>query len=277
MSGALALPFFRDALVAGLLVAVACGVIGSYVVVKEIASISGGLAHAAFGGVGLGYLLGFDPMLGAVGFGLASSAGIGLAYQKRRRGLETLISMVWAVGMALGVLFIAMAPGYAPDLTAYLFGNILLVSPNYLVLAGALDVAILASATLLHRPLQAMAFDEEFAEVVGVPVRLLLLLLLALTALTVVLLIRVVGVILVIALLTIPAAAARPWANTLRRMMVLATLAGGASIVIGLWVAWWLSVGPGIDLPTGPLIVLVSAGLYGLSWAARSLTEGGTG
>jgi zinc transport system permease protein len=271
LSSALALPFFRNALAAGLLAAIACGIIGSYVVVKEIASISGGLAHAAFGGVGLGYLLGFDPMLGAVGFGLVSGAGIGLAYRRQRRGLETLISMVWAVGMALGVLFIAMAPGYAPDLTAYLFGNILLVSPTYIVLAVALDVAIVAAAALLHRPLQAMAFDEEFAEVVGVRVGLLLLLLLSLTALTVVLLIRVVGVILVIALLTIPAAAARPWSPTLGRMMVLATIAGAVSIVLGLWMGWWLSMGPGIDLPTGPLIVLVAAALYGVSWLLRSI------
>jgi len=274
VSGALALPFFRHALAAGLLAAVACGIIGSYVVVKEIASISGGLAHAAFGGVGLGYLLGFDPMLGAVGFGLVSSAGIGLAYRRQHGGLETLISTVWAVGMALGVLFIAVAPGYAPDLTAYLFGNILLVSPTYLALAVALDVLIVAVTAVFHRPLQALAFDEEFAEVVGVPVGTLLLVLLGLTALTVVLLIRVVGVILVIALLTIPAAAARPWARTLGRMMLWATLAGAVSIVAGLWLAWGLSVGPGIDLPTGPLIVLVATAVYGVSWILHFLVGG---
>ncbi|HKK08957.1 MAG TPA: metal ABC transporter permease [Gemmatimonadota bacterium] len=275
MSGALALPFFRHALAAGLLAAVACGIIGSYVVVKEIASISGGLAHAAFGGVGLGYLLGFDPMLGAVGFGLLSSAGIGVAYRRKAQGLETLVSMVWAVGMALGVLFLAMVPGYAPDLAAYLFGNILLVSPTYLVLAALLDAVIVAAVLLWHRPLQALSFDEEFAEVVGVPVTALLLLLLGLTALTVVLLIRVVGVILVIALLTIPAAAARPWARTLGRMMVLSTAIGAAGIAGGLWLAWGLSVGPGLDLPTGPLIVLVAGALYGISRLARSLVRAG--
>lgn len=270
---ALALPFFRHALAAGLLAAVACGVIGSYVVVKEIASISGGLAHAAFGGVGLGYLLGFDPMLGAVGFGLLSGAGIGVAYRRKAQGLETLVSMVWAVGMALGVIFLAMVPGYAPDLAAYLFGNILLVSPTWILLAALLDGAVLAAIVAWHRPLQALSFDEEFAEVVGVPVTALLLLLLGLTALTVVLLIRVVGVILVIALLTIPAAAARPWSATLGRMMALSTALGAASIVGGLWLAWWLSVGPGLDLPTGPLIVVVAGVVYGASRLARSLVR----
>ena len=273
MTGALALPFFRHALAAGLLAAVACGVIGSYVVVKEIASISGGLAHAAFGGVGLGYLLGFDPMLGAVGFGLLSGAGIGVAYRRRTQGLETLVSMVWAVGMALGVIFLAMVPGYAPDLAAYLFGNILLVSPTWILLAALLDGAVLLAVVLWHRPLQALCFDEEFAEVVGVPVTALLLLLLGLTALTVVLLIRVVGVILVIALLTIPAATARPWAATLGRLMALSTAVGATAIVGGLWLAWWLSIGPGIDLPTGPLIVIVAGALYGISKLVRSLVR----
>ncbi|HKK28250.1 MAG TPA: metal ABC transporter permease [Gemmatimonadota bacterium] len=273
MSGALALPFFRHALAAGLLAAVACGVIGSYVVVKEIASISGGLAHAAFGGVGLGYLLGFDPMLGAVGFGLLSGAGIGVAYRRKAQGLETLVSMVWAVGMALGVIFLAMVPGYAPDLASYLFGNILLVSPTWILLAALLDGGVLLALVLWHRPLQALSFDEEFAEVVGVPVTALLLLLLGLTALTVVLLIRVVGVILVIALLTIPAAAARPWSATLGRMMALSTALGAMSIVGGLWLAWGLSVGPGLDLPTGPLIVVVAGVLYGVSKVARSLVR----
>jgi zinc transport system permease protein len=164
-----------------------------------------------------------------------------------------------------------MVPGYAPDLAAYLFGNILLVSPAYLALAAALDVVVVLVVLAFHRPLQALSFDEEFAEVVGVPVTLLLLVLLGLTALTVVLLIRVVGVILVIALLTIPAASARPWSDSLGRMMVLSTTAGAVSIAGGLWLAWGLSAGPGWNLPSGPLIVMVSGAVYGLSWGGRRL------
>lgn len=269
--------FFQRALVAGLLVSVACGVVGTYVVVKEISSISGGLAHAAFGGLGLGYLLGFAPMLGAAGFGLASGVGIGLAYRHMRQGLETLVMMVWSVGMALGLLFVAAVPGYAPDLTSYLFGNLLFVSPTYLWIAGLVDLVLLGVVVLLGRQLQGVAFDEEFAEAVGLPVDGLVVLLLGLVSLVVVLLIRVVGVLLVVALLTIPAAAARHWAGTLRGTMVLAFLASAGSIVAGLFLSYGLSAGVGLELPTGPLVVLVAAAGFGVSaWVRPRDASGAT-
>ena len=269
---ALSYPFFQRALAAGLLAAVACGIVGTFVVVRRIASISGGLSHAAFGGVGLGYLLGFEPMLGALGFGVLSALGIGSAELRLRQGLDTLIAMVWAVGMALGILFVSLAPGQAPDLLGYLFGNILLVSPGYVVLVALLDVVIVGTVLLLFRRLRAVAFDEEFAWVVGVPVEALFLLLLTLVALTVVVLIRVVGVILVIALLTIPAAVARHWTDRLSRMMAVAVLTGAVSIAAGLFLTFGLSSEFGIDLPTGPSIILLAAAVYGTSAVARSLT-----
>jgi zinc transport system permease protein len=269
---ALSYPFFQRALAAGLLAAVACGIVGTFVVVRRIASISGGLSHAAFGGVGLGYLLGFEPMLGALGFGVLSALGIGVAELRLRQGLDTLIAMVWAVGMALGILFVSLAPGQAPDLLGYLFGNILLVSPGYVGLVALLDLLIVGTVLLLFRRLRAVAFDEEFAWVVGVPVEALFLLLLTLVALTVVVLIRVVGVILVIALLTIPAAVARHWTDRLSRMMALAVLTGAASIAAGLFLTFGLSSEFGIDIPTGPSIILLAAAVYGISAVARSLT-----
>lgn len=266
---ALEFPFFRRALAAGLLASVACGVVGTYVVVKEVASISAGVAHAAFGGIGLGYLLGFPPMLGATGFGVASGLGIGLGYRRLEQGLETLVMIVWSVGMALGIVFVAAVPGYAPDLTTYLFGNILFVSPLYLWFTALLDLVLLLVVTFLYRELQGVAFDEEFAEIVGVRVGAMILLLLGLTALTVVVLIRVVGVLLVIALLTIPAATARHWSRGLRGMMVFATAAGAGAITAGLFLAYWLSAAFGIEVPTGPLIVLISAFGFGLSLLLR--------
>lgn len=269
---ALSYPFFQRALAAGILAAVACGIVGTFVVVRRIASISGGLSHAAFGGVGLGYLFGFEPMLGALGFGVLSALGIGVAELRLRQGLDTLIAMVWAVGMALGILFVSLAPGQAPDLLGYLFGNILLVSPGYVVLVALLDLLIVGTVLVLFRRLRAVAFDEEFAWVIGVPVEALFLLLLTLVALTVVVLIRVVGVILVIALLTIPAAVARHWTDRLSRMMVLAVLTGAVSIAGGLFLTFGLSSEFGIDLPTGPSIILLAAAVYGISAVARSLT-----
>ncbi|MCL7938104.1 MAG: metal ABC transporter permease [marine benthic group bacterium] len=266
---ALSYPFFRRALLAGLLAAVACGIVGSLVVVRRIASISGGLSHAAFGGVGLGFLLGFDPLLGALGFGVASALAIGVAEIRLQQGMDTLIAMIWAVGMALGITFVSLAPGEPPDLLGYLFGNILLVSPKYLLLVLVLDLLIVAIVTSLFRKLRAISFDEEFAWVIGVPVAPLLLLLLTLVALTVVILIRVVGVILVIALLTIPAAIARRWTDQLARMMVLATAIGAFSIVLGLFLTYGLSAGYGVELPTGPAIILLAAILFALSAAGR--------
>ncbi|MGI9037844.1 MAG: metal ABC transporter permease [Gemmatimonadota bacterium] len=269
IADALSYPFFQRALIAGLLAALACGIVGSFVVVRGIASISGGLAHAAFGGVGLGYLAGFDPILGALGFGLASALGVGLAEQRLRQGLDTLIAMVWAIGMAIGIILISLAPGPAPDLLGFLFGNILFVPPDFLWFIAGLDLVIAAAVVFLFRRLEAVAFDEEFAWVIGLPVGALSLLLLSLVALTVVILIRVVGVILVIALLTMPAATARHWTDSLPRMMALATLFGALCITAGLFLTWNLPAGPVSDVPTGPAIILLAALLYGGSAVAR--------
>lgn len=270
MTELLASPFFQRAMAAGLLAAVASGVIGTYVVVKEVSAVSGGLAHAAFGGLGLGYLLGFSPMAGAAGFALLSGLGVGVAHRRLHQGMDTLVMMMWSLGMAFGILCVAAVPGYAPDLTSYLFGNLLFVTPRYLWIAAALDVLVLAAVGLFGRQLQAVAFDEEFSEVAGVPVEAMILLLLGLASLVVVLLIRVVGVLLAVALLTIPAAAARPWAASLGRMMALATGLAAASVVAGLLLSYGLSAGAGLDLPSGPLIVLAAGAGFGASaWLGK--------
>jgi zinc transport system permease protein len=268
---ALSYPFFQRALLAGLLAALACGIVGSFVVVRNIASVSGGLAHAAFGGVGLGYLAGFDPILGALLFGLASALGVGAAELRLRQGIDTLVAMVWAVGMAVGIVLISLAPGPAPDLLGYLFGNILFVPAGFLWFVAALDVLIAAVVLLLFRRLEAVAFDEEFAWVIGMPVAALSLLMLALVGVTVVILIRVVGVILVIALLTMPAATARHWTDSLGPMMSLATVIGAVSIVAGLFLTWGVNSATGVDVPTGPAIILLAAFVYGLSAVVHRL------
>lgn len=275
MIEALELPFFQRVLAAGLLASVACGIVGSYVVARRMSSMSGGLAHAAFGGVGLGYWLGFEPMLGAVGFALLSGVVIALAERRVRSGLDTLVSMVWAVGMAMGIVFIALAPGYAPDLTTFLFGNLLWVSWEYVGAVAALDVLIGLVVWRHHRALQAVAFDEEFAEVSGLPVERLFLLLMALVALSVVTLIRVVGVILAIALLTIPAVIARQWRGTLPGMMAVASLVSGGCVLAGLFASYRLSETRGVEVPPGPLIILIAAALYALSSVLRRRSRRG--
>jgi zinc transport system permease protein len=265
------LPFMQRILIAGLLASITAGVVGTFVVVKRMSSVTGGLAHAAFGGVGLGYLLGFDPMLGAAGFGLASGLGVGIAYRRLGSAMDTAISIFWSAGMALGVVFVALTPGYAPDLTSYLFGSILFASWKYVGLVALLDAGVVLLAVLLYRMFEAISFDEEFSSVVGVPVDGLLLLLLAVIALSVVTLIQVVGIILAIALLTIPAETARPWASSLRAMMVIAGAISAAATTAGILVSYGLSEAFALSVPSGPLVILISVALYGLSHALRRM------
>ena len=257
--------FMQNALLAGLLAAVACGIVGVYVVVKRVVFISGGIAHASFGGIGLGYLLGINPVLGAMFFTIASALGIGLVTRRTRLPEDTAIGILWAMGMALGIIFIGLAPGYAPDLFSYLFGNILTVPSFDLILMLILDVVIIIVVFLLYKEFLFLSFDEEFSKVTGVPTERLYLLLLCLVALTVVVLIRVVGIILVIALLTIPAALARQLTHSLKKMMLLATLTGVVFTFSGLWLSYWL------DLASGATIILVSGTALFISFGVSKL------
>lgn len=270
ISEAMSLGFFQRALVAGLLTSVVCGIIGSFVVVKRFASISGGLAHAAFGGIGIGFALGVDPLLGAVGFCILCAVVIGLVYRKQQQSLDTLVAMVWSVGMAVGILLISLTPGFAPNLNSYLFGSILFVPKNYLYLIAALDLIVLLVVWRLFSLFQAISFDEEFSEIRGIKVDALFILLLVLTALTVVALILVVGVILTIALLTTPAVIGRQWSRTLPGMMVGAAVVSAFSTTAGLFLSYLLSMHE-VQAPTGPLIILVVTTLLVFSFAGKKL------
>jgi len=248
MLEALQYEFMRNALLTGLLASVACGVVGVYVVVKRIVFISGGIAHASFGGIGLGYLLGVSPVLGATGFTLASALGMGLITRRTRLPEDTVIGILWAMGMAMGVVFVGLAPGYAPDLFTYLFGNILTVPASDLLVMLVLDAVVVGLVVAFYKEFLAVSFDEEFSTVVGVPVQGLYLLLLCMVALTVVVLIRVVGIILVIALLTMPAALAKQHTYDIRKMMLLASLFGAAFTLGGLWLSFELDVASGATI-----------------------------
>ena len=257
--------FMQNALIAGLLAAVACGIVGVYVVVKRVVFISGGIAHASFGGIGLGYLLGINPILGAMFFATASALGMGLVTKRTRLPEDAAIGILWAMGMALGIIFTGLAPGYAPDLFSYLFGNILTVPAFDLILMLILDAAIIIVVLLLYKEFLLLSFDEEFSTVVGVPTERLYLLLLCLIALTVVVLIRVVGIILVIALLTIPATLARQFTHSIKKMMLLSILIGAIFTFSGLWLSYLL------DLASGATIILVSGIVLFISFGVSKL------
>jgi len=252
MLEALQYDFMINALLAGLLASIACGIVGVYVVTKRIVFISGGIAHASFGGIGLGYFIGISPVIGAMIFSIASALGMGLVTRRTRLPEDTVIGILWATGMALGIVFIGLTPGYAPDLFSYLFGNILTVPRSDLILMAVLDAVIVITVIALYKEFLAISFDEEFSTVIGIPVEALYLLLLSMIALTVVVLLRVVGMILVIALLTIPAALARQFTSNLRTMMLLAILFGAVLTFGGLWLSYLL------DLASGATIILLS-------------------
>ncbi len=219
--------FMRNALMAAVLVSIVCGIIGTYVVIKRIVFISGGISHAAFGGIGLGFLLGINPVLAAIPFSILAALSIGTISKKVKVSEDTAIGIIWTVGMALGILFIQLSPGYAPDLFSYLFGSILTVPSSDLIMMLILDIIIILTTLVLYKEFSAISFDEEYSTVIGVPTKLSYLLLMCLVGLSVVVLIRVVGVILVIALLTIPAAISRQFVYNVKNLMLL-------SIIIGL-------------------------------------------
>jgi zinc transport system permease protein len=196
--------------------------------------------------------VGISPVLGAVLFTVASALAMGLVTKRTKLPEDTAVGILWSIGMALGIVFVGLAPGYAPDLFSYLFGNILTVPASDLILMLILDAIIILIAVALYKEFLALSFDEEFGTVVGVPVETAYLLLLCMIALTVVVLIRVVGIILVIALLTIPAALARQFTHDLKRMMLLAILFGALLTFGGLWMSYEL------DLASGATIVLLS-------------------
>ncbi|MEI6185719.1 MAG: metal ABC transporter permease [Dehalococcoidia bacterium] len=257
--------FMRNAMMAGLLGSVACGIVGVYVVVKKIVSMSGSIAHASFGGIGLGYLLNFSPVLGAMFFSLISALTMGLVTRKTKLPEDTATGILWALGMALGVIFIGLSAGYAPDLMSYLFGNILTVPVGDLYLMAALDLIIVALAVAFYKEFLLLSFDEEFGTVVGMPVNGLYLLLLCMVALTVVVLIRVVGMILVIAMLTFPAAMARQFTHDIKKMMMLAVVFGMLFTFGGLWISYVL------NLASGATIILLSGLVLLLTYIAAGL------
>jgi len=259
--------FMQNAVIIGLLASVACGVMGTYVVVRRIVFISGGIAHAVLGGMGIAYYYGYNPMHGAVVSALVAAIVIGFVSLRYHQYEDTLIGALWALGMAVGILFIYKTPGYNVDLMSYLFGNILMVEGENVRLLAYLDALIILSVLLFYKRFLAVCFDEEYSQLQGIGVVTTYLLLLCLIALTVVILIQVVGIILVIALLTLPAATARYFARSLGQMMILASLLGAVFTTSGLMVSYQP------DLPAGATIILIAGLAYLLATASKGLVS----
>lgn len=256
---ALSFDFFRNALMAGLLVSIICGVIGSLVVVNRIVFLAGGVAHASYGGVGLAFHLGLPVLPVTAAFSTLAALGMAWVTLSSRERADTIIGVLWAAGMALGIILLDLTPGYNADLMSYLFGSILAVPDADLRLMAWLCALVLGLAALFSRGLLVMSFDMEFAMARGVPVRFLHFLLMGLTALCVVMVIRVVGLILVMALLTIPPFIAERRARSLPGMMLLAGCLSALFCVAGLYLSFSL------DLTCGASIIAVACAGFAVS------------
>ncbi len=248
--------FLQSAVLAAVLASIGCGFIGTFVVVKRISFIAGGIAHSVLAGIGAAVYFGFAPLLGALLAAVAAALLVGLIRIYGKQQEDTLIAAMWAVGMAIGVVLISKSPGYQADLSSYLFGNILLIEKSSLWIMFVLDIILLIIISSYYRQFLAVTFDEEFARLRGVPVTFFYLLLLVMVAITVVLLVQIVGLILVLALLTLPAAIAAHHVHSLGRMMLVSSIIGVSVSLLGLA----LSFGP--DLPSGPTIILLTAAVY---------------
>jgi zinc transport system permease protein len=257
--------FMRNALIAGVLVSIACGVVGSLVVVNRLSALSGGIAHAAYGGLGLAVFLRWPPLAGAVIFSILSSLAMGYVSQRNKERSDTVIGVVWAAGMAFGVLMIDLSRGYYVDMMSYLFGSILAVAPGTIVFMALLDIIVVTTVALLFKEFIGMSYDEEFSIISGVPAKTLYYILLLLISLSVVLLIRVVGLILVIALFTIPASIAEMFTKNVKRMMVIASFLGIVFTLCGLLLSYYL------NFTSGATIILVAAVTYGIAFAGKKL------
>jgi len=259
--------FMQNALAAGVLAAVACGVIGCYVLINRVVFIAGGIAHAAYGGVGIGFILGLPPLLGIFGFSLLSALIMAAASLKAKHRIDSIIGALWASGMALGIILVDLTPGYNVDLMSYLFGSILTVSRSDLLVMLGLCLCVIGLSAVFYRGFLAMAFDEEFARTRGIPVDRLYFLLLCLIGLSVVMLVQVVGLILIIALLSIPPAIAEKFASSLGRMMLLCILLNLVFILTGLSLSWIL------NLTSGATIILTATLGYFLAQVLESFNR----
>ncbi len=259
--------FMRNALFAGVLVSIACGIIGTFVVINRIVFISGGIAHAAYGGIGMGYFLKFNPIIGAIFFALLSAFGMGLVVRKTEQRADSLIGVMWAVGMAIGIILIDLTPGYKADLMSYLFGSILTVSKENLLIMLVLDFIIVVIVSLFYKEFLAISFDPTFAITRNVPVDSLYLLLVGAIALTVVMVMQVVGLILVIALLTIPAAISGQFLKDIKYIMLVSMVLGMLFTTAGLMISYFFNV------TSGATIILVSGLSYLISLGLKILQK----
>lgn len=259
--------FLQNAVLASLLASIVCGIIGVIIVEKKLIMMSGGIAHTAYGGVGLGYWLGFQPIFGAIIFSILAAFGIGVVQKKSSKNQDVFIALMWSLGMSLGVLFISFMNSYPPNLTTYLFGSILTVTKADVITMAILTVIIIIVFVMLFNDFKAMLFDEEFYYVNGLKTSFLKFLLLVLIALTIVILIKVVGIILVIALLSVPAGTASLYTKRFSNRILISIGLGIFYCFTGLFFSYQLNIA------SGATIIIMATLVYFVSYLITKKTK----
>ncbi len=265
MIEALQFDFMRNAIAAGILASVICGIMGTLVVVNRIVFLSGGIAHAAYGGIGLAFYFNWPYLPGTIGFSLFAAMVMAAISHTVKHRADTIIGVIWALGMAFGIILVDMTPGYNVDLMSYLFGSILTVPRSDLFIMAVIGVMMTILVVYYYQDLLAMSYDEEFALIRGVPVKKLYFGLIGMLAVAIVLVIQVVGLILVIALLTIPPFIVEKYADSLVQMMVASSILGAVFTVTGLWISYRF------NLTSGASIIMISGAAFLISLAADKI------
>ena len=237
--------FLTHATLACLLCGLACGMVGTYVVCRRLVFLSGGITHSSFGGIGIAYYFGLNPIAGAFCFAVLSAFGIEAFTAGKRIREDSAIGLIWSLGMAVGIIFVYLTPGYAPNLMSFLFGNILSVTSSDLIWMGIVDLAIVIVFAVWYRPILYVAFDREYARSQNMPTRLIGYLMSALIAVTIVLSIRIMGIVLLISLLTMPVAIVNSLSRSYRTIALCAPLVAVAGNVAGLVASYNFEVPPG--------------------------------
>lgn len=243
--------FLTNAFIASILSGITCGIVGSYIVTRRIVFLSSGITHASFGGLGIALYAGIDPLLGALSF--ASVSSISIEFASRRGGIreDSVVGIIWSMGMAIGALFMSLRPGYATDLTSYLFGNILLVTPENIVWLGILTAVLIIGSVVWLRRLMYITFDEEYAKSQSINTTLVSYIMAIVIAISIVLSIKVMGIILLLSLITIPTVIA----NAITKDFKLITPLSAIIAVVGNIVGFILSYE--YDIPTGSCIIFI--------------------
>jgi len=257
--------FFTNALLAAILTSIICGIMGTYIVAKRIVFISGGITHTSFGGIGIGYFLGMNPILGAAVFSLLSAVGIEFLSKKSEVREDSAIAIMWSFGMAVGIIFIFLTPGYAPNLISFLFGSILTVTQFDLMLIFTLTLIISLFFILFYKAILFVTFDEEFSRTRKIPTSIINYALISLVALTIVLSIKVAGIILIIALLTIPQAAANLFIKDFKKIIFFSIILGLIGSLSGLLLSYSLNI------PSGATIVFVQVLIFVILRIVKSI------